>query len=119
MSQARISYITEAVDSRVLALPKPRRISLGLPFSVWTTMILLALIGLCLTAGWRTQAQLQRAAEDNRKLVAQVRDARSENARLSAEVAALGADARTIETAARRMGMVKKDEMVVVIPQNK
>ncbi len=119
MSQARVSYITEAVDSRVLALPKPRRIALGLPFSVWTTMILLALIALCVTAGWRTQSQLQRAMDDNRKLVAQVHDARMENARLAGEVLSLDADPKAIESAARKSGMVKKDEVVVVIPQNK
>lgn len=81
-------------------------------------MILLALVALCVTAGWRTQGQLQRAAEENRKLVAQVDAATRENVRLASEVSALGTDSRTIETAARRMGMVKNGEVVVVISKS-
>jgi cell division protein FtsB len=87
----------------------------GLPFSAFMTMIFLGLLAVCVTAGAHTRAELNAATQTKLELEEQVRKATFENAKLHKEIQELSANPHAIERAARKMGMVKADEMVIVI----
>lgn len=116
MSQARVSFISDERLRReqVLALPKPRTLTLGVPLYALTAMVFIGLTGVCVTVTRRTQAELQAATATCLDLRRRIDAQADENRRLRLELQRLDADPRAIERPAREMGLVKPDDVVIV-----
>lgn len=120
MSQARVSFISEYQLDRnqVLALPKPRVLTLGIPLYALVAMVVIGLAGVCVTVTLRTQSELQNATLVHRQLQAQVAVQTAENQRLRQELHQLDTDPRTIARSAREMGLVRQNEAVLVVDES-
>ncbi len=116
MSQARVSFIVDERfrQEQVLALPKPRALTLGIPLQAVTAMVLIGLTGVCITVTRRTQAELQAATATCLRLQAQIAVQAAENQRLRQVLQRLEADPRAIERSAREMGLVQPQDVIVV-----
>ncbi|MEW6731252.1 MAG: septum formation initiator family protein [Acidobacteriota bacterium] len=88
---------------------------LHLPAYVWVSMILLAATGLCYSLTVHTHAELGAATSEHQQLAREVKRLEMENVRLTQQLEAVEKDPRTIETLARRAGMVAADEAVILI----
>lgn len=109
--------------SPVTSLEKPIQFSLSqvtqpvLSFPLISTMILLALGGLCVSVGFRTQHELQQAHRSQMAVQQQLTSKQIEFQKLNREVQDLTSNPVCIEHAARKMGMVKQNEVVVILPE--
>lgn len=109
------SSFGELVGARVDARVASRRRALVSP--MWAfTMVILALLVLCVTVTLRTQAKMHHAATHREAINAEVEALRSTNANLAREVERLRTDPRAIEAAARvSLGMVRANEIIVPV----
>ncbi|MCS7078864.1 MAG: septum formation initiator family protein [Chloracidobacterium sp.] len=116
MSQARVLFISNERLRReqVLALPKPRALTLGVPLYALVAMVFIGLTGVCVTVTLRTHAELRTATETCRRLQEQVAVQAAENHQLRQALRRLEVDPRAIERPAREMGLVKPHDMVLV-----
>lgn len=119
MSQARVSFISDYQlrDERVLALPKPRALTFGIPFYALVAMVLIGMTGVCATVLFRSQAELQAAQAKYADLQGKLAAHLVENDRLEQEVKRLDADPRAIERSMRETGLVKANEVVIAIEE--
>ncbi len=120
MSQARVSFISEYQLRReqVLALPKPRVLTLGIPLYALVAMVVIGLTGVCITVTLRTHSELQNATSVHNRLQARIALQTAENQRLQQELRQLDTDPRAIERSAREMGLVRRNEAVLVMDES-
>ncbi len=86
------------------------------PSWVFLSMILLALVALCLTVTIRFQMKANAATKQNEEINKEIDSLRGANSALQDEVKRLRTDPRTIETAARtRLNMVRENEIIVPV----
>ncbi|OYT70586.1 MAG: hypothetical protein CFK52_10555 [Chloracidobacterium sp. CP2_5A] len=119
LSQARISFISDYQlrNERVLALPKPQTLALGVPLYALVAMVMVGLTGVCATVLLRSQGELQAAKVEYVGLQSQVAIRQAENDRLQREVTSLDADPRAIERSLREAGLIKANEVAVAIDE--
>jgi cell division protein FtsB len=79
-------------------------------------MILLALGGLCVSVGVRTQQELLQAHHSQLAVQQQLNIKQIEIQKLNRDIQDLSSNPVSIEHAARKMGMVKQNEVVVILP---
>jgi len=121
LSQARVSFINEYQlrHEQVLALPKPRVLTLGIPLYALVAMVVIGLTGVCITVTLRTHSELQNATSAHNRLQAQIARQTAENQRLQQELRQLDTDPRTIERSAREMGLVRQNETILVVDESR
>lgn len=108
--------------SPVTSLEKPIQFTLSqvtqpvFSFPLISTMILLALGGLCVSVGIRTQHELHQAHHAQLAVQQQLNLKQIEIQKLNREIQDLSSNPVSIEHAARKMGMVKQNEVVVILP---
>lgn len=108
--------------SPVTSLEKPIQFTLSqvtqpvFSFPLISTMILLALGGLCVSVGIRTQHELHQAHHVQLAAQQQLSLKQIEIQKLNREIHDLSSNPVSIEHAARKMGMVKQNEIVVILP---
>ena len=90
---------------------------LGLiPSWIMLSMVLLASLAICSTVITRTRAELKASSLQYGRMASEVDTMRRSNAALQTEIHRMSSDPRMIESAARsRLGMVKRDDIVVPI----
>ncbi|MBX7219435.1 MAG: septum formation initiator family protein [Blastocatellia bacterium] len=98
-------------------LPRVEVQQFSIPFSAWLSMIFLALGALCISVGVRTHNEMLHARQEKEVMQQKLNERRAANERLNREIGRLASDSRVIEQAAREMGMVKQNEVVVIIPK--
>ncbi len=121
MSQARVSFISESQLRReqVLALPKPRVLTLGIPLYALVAMVVIGLTGVCITVTLRTHSELRNAVSVHNGLQARIALQTAENQRLQQELRQMETDSRAIERSAREMGLVRRNEAVLVMDESR
>ena len=89
--------------------------ALRLPLYVWVGMVLLSASAVCYSVKQHTLIELRIAGTEHREIVERINRLEIENIRLSREMDAVEKDPRTIESLARKAGMVAEGESVVLI----
>lgn len=108
-----INILRPAQGSMTLATGGPSRTRV--PFWVCLGMVLLGLALLGGSVGLRTKTEMTKAIEENDLLRKEVMLQSMRARKLHSEVECLSRDARKIEEAARALGMVKANEIVIVV----
>lgn len=110
-----VDFLQPTVET--LSLTQVKRFRFYIPFSVCASMVLVALGALCVSVGLRTHSQLQQAVHEQQALKQELAMRQLSNQKLAREIDGLQKDSRLIEQAAREMGMVKKNELIIVLPK--
>ena len=82
----------------------------------WFTFAVIAAISflLCLTINFRAFSEMRQEATENEQLNSQIENLSAENAALEQEVDSLKSDPKMIEREARRIGMGRPNEKILV-----
>ena len=82
----------------------------------WFTFAVITAISfiLCLTVNFRAFSEMRQEAAENQQLNSQIENLAAENAALAQEVESLKSDPKMIEREARRIGMGRPNEKILV-----
>lgn len=100
----------------VSSRPEPPWLSRWLPPALTVVAVVLAIWSVVGPSGW---LEVQRLREERLRLQEKISDIEAENARLRGRLERLENDPAELERLARdKLGMVKPDEWVVVVPRD-